>query len=155
MAKSVKKNRRIKILPLSEKDHSFYWDLIQVLESTLLGERYPHHLSELYSETRNVPRTIVAVCGDAVVGGIIRGECPSGDVTVRYIGVAPELQGTGIGKTLMEHVEKFAKRTSAPGVKLETTPDVSDFFARRGYNIANKTTNPADSREYLIMAKQL
>jgi len=156
MAKARKK--KVKFIQLNEKDEGHkqnYWDLIQLLESTLLGQRYPNLLSDLYSELHNVPRTLVAIQGEAIVGGVIRGECFSGNVTVRYIGVSPELHGIGIGRTLMQKVEEFAQRTKAPCIKVETTSDISNFFSKMGYDITKRAGDSPDGYEYLMMEKPL
>jgi len=57
---------------------------------------------------------------------------------VDWVGVAPEVQGTGIGKKLMEAAEAYLDRKGVKRAVLDTDrPKAVGFYVRRGYGIVN------------------
>lgn len=57
---------------------------------------------------------------------------------VYYLAVAPELQGTGAGREMMSHVEKWLAERGVPKAMLmvrETNQKVVGFYESLGYKV--------------------
>ncbi|MDE5446213.1 GNAT family N-acetyltransferase [Bradyrhizobium sp. CSA207] len=75
-------------------------------------------------------RTVfVATVGDRVVGTASL----DGSI-VRTVFVAPDVQARGIGKLLMEEIERTARERNIPSLTVPSSVTAETFYARLGFN---------------------
>lgn len=94
-----------------------------------IAENYP-----LYRELM-----LVAEIGDRVVGAVIGVGSPEGpgsqfSVLVRGLGVTGSYRGLGLGRQLIEELERRAAAMGAVEVHLGAVPSARGFYARLGYS---------------------
>ena len=73
-------------------------------------------------------------------------------------GVAPELQGTGLGSRLMEHVEQRARdlgATELAGDTAEPAVHLHAFYGRRGYRVVGRVRWDTVNYESIVRSKAL
>ena len=93
-----------------------------------------------------------ATTGDAMAG-LTGTVVPAGSWYLSILGVAPEQQGRGLGRTLLAPV---LAQTDALGIAtyLETfTPENIPFYARLGYAAAGTFHEPTVGAEYTVMVR--
>nr|WP_168175652.1 GNAT family N-acetyltransferase [Pseudomonas sp. PA15(2017)] len=76
----------------------------------------------------------------------------AGDV-VRSVFVLPELQGRGVGKALMGHVEDVAQAAAVPCLRVPASLTAVPFYKALGYAVVREVVE-GDERT-LVMARQL
>jgi ribosomal protein S18 acetylase RimI-like enzyme len=80
---------------------------------------------------------MVAERGRAVVGSVMAGyEGHRG--WINYLGVAPALQRTGLGRQLMEEAERRLRALGCPKINLQVRPDnpaAIAFYERLGFTV--------------------
>ena len=101
------------------------------------------HVTETYEAMKDDDRcvTVVAEADGRIVGlaaavKVLAIGHPGGYVKMNGIGVLPEYRRRGIGKMLMEHVERFAAEQGAPYVGLASgisRVEAHAFYENRGY----------------------
>lgn len=72
--------------------------------------------------------------------------------------VEPDLQGHGIGKLLLEHIERHAAESGAVELALDTAipaRHLIDFYARCGYQVVDHCQWPGHSYASVVMSKRL
>ena len=101
------------------------------------------HVTETYKAMRHDDGyvTYVAEADEKIVGLVTAVKVlaighPGGYVKMNGIGVLPEYRHQGIGKALMEHVERFAVKQGAPYVGLASginRVEAHAFYGNSGY----------------------
>lgn len=97
---------------------------------------------------------LVAELGDAVVGfGVLNVE--SGALLALY--VQPRLRGTGIGSTLLAHIEGSAQMNGAITLDLLAATNAVTFYDDHGYERTGTVEREIDgeSLDFVAMAKEL
>lgn len=97
---------------------------------------------------------LVAEIGDAVVGfGVL--DVASGSLLALYI--QPRQRGTGIGSTLLGHVETSASMNGADALDLLASRNAVGFYERQGYERAGAVERDIDgeSLTFVRMEKSL
>ena len=95
----------------------------------------PRPLTDDYAEVVREFEVTVAEDGGEVVGLIALGVDDEGFV-VNNVAVDPSRQGTGVGRTLLEHAEAEARRAGFDSIYLythETMSENLDLYRRIGY----------------------
>jgi amino-acid N-acetyltransferase len=77
--------------------------------------------------------------------GMVGVELYGPDALLRSLVVVPELRSTGLGTSLVEHVERHAREQGARTVYLLTTT-AEGFFRSRGYVAASRDSAPPSIR---------
>jgi amino-acid N-acetyltransferase len=77
--------------------------------------------------------------------GVIGLELYGRDALLRSLAVAPDYRGTGLATALVGHAERHAQSQGATSIFLLTTT-AEDFFMRRGYIVADRSTAPQGIR---------
>ena len=88
---------------------------------------------------------IVAVEGDRL-DGVVGLEPFAGVGLLRSLAVAPAVRGTGAGIALVQAVESHARSRGLEHLVL-LTQTAAPFFARRGYEVIERTAAPAPVRD--------
>lgn len=108
---------------------------------------------------------LVAVeeCSGMVAGYVLYGPTPlaTGNVTLYWIAVDPEFQGQGVGRRLMQQVERYAQNLQGRLIYLETSSQGSyertrTFYRMAGYEEESRLKDfyrPGDDR--LTFVKRL
>ena len=82
----------------------------------------------------------------------------AGVARIGQFGVEPELQGTGLGSHIMEHVEERARElgaTELAGDTAEPAQHLHAFYERRGYRVVGRIRWDAVNYESVIRSKAL
>src|SRR6266436_2873510 len=91
------------------------------------------------------PQFIVACEGETVVAaGAL--QCFGASALLRSVAVAPELRGTGLGRIVVEDLERLACVARITQLVL-LTETAKRFFERQGYRVIERTDVPKDVRE--------
>lgn len=91
---------------------------------------------------------LVAMRGDTIVGTA----CLFGD-SVRKVFVDPRCQGCGIGRRLIEQIERTAIGRGVKVLQVQSTINAADFYARMGFRIVNTTAVLGEP--FVLMHKNL
>jgi len=73
---------------------------------------------------------------DGQVIGAVMGGYDGHRGSINYLAVAPEHQGTGVGRALVERVEDLLRQRGCPKINLQVrlgNGDVGDFYRALGY----------------------
>ncbi len=82
----------------------------------------------------------MAVQSDGTIAGVARLQFNSNvEGQVRFMAVAPEFQGQGVGKKLMASLEAEAKKTGRSRMVLQARENAVPFYLSLGYKIREKT----------------
>jgi GNAT superfamily N-acetyltransferase len=91
---------------------------------------------------------LVALDGERVVATASL----AGDV-LRSVFVLPEMQGRGLGKALMKHVEGVARAAGVQQLRVPASLTAVPFYSALGYAVVREVVD-GDERT-LVMARQL
>ncbi len=87
------------------------------------------------------PRFVVACDGDEIVVGVGALQ-PFGEAALlRSVIVAPELRGTGLGRRIVQELERFARANPVKQLALLTLT-AREFFERQGYQVIPREQLP-------------
>jgi len=89
--------------------------------------------------------------------GTISGKHESGVVYIGTIIVAEKFRGKGVGKILMEKVEKFTKKMGAHKIWLNTGYDwpAGKFYENLGFKIEAKFPNHHFHKDFVVYSKYI
>ena len=82
---------------------------------------------------------LVAKMDESVVGTLMLTDEGSGSVRMRAVAVLPSLQGSGIGRSLVEASENVARRLGFRRMFLHARDHAVGFYDRLGYAIEGET----------------
>jgi ribosomal protein S18 acetylase RimI-like enzyme len=74
---------------------------------------------------------------------------------VRFVAVADKAQGKGVGRMLMEHLEKIAREKGAAEVVLDARENAVPFYKKINYEITEKTYLLFGEIQHYRMVKKL
>lgn len=74
---------------------------------------------------------------------------------LRYMAVDSKAEGKGIGRTLMEAVEDYARKHGARHIMLHARENATGFYQRLGFDIEAKSYLLFDSIQHFKMTKHL
>ena len=92
-------------------------------------------------------RTIVA-CGRLQLNDPNTGQ-------IRYMAVANDQQGKGLGKIILRALEEKAKQLGAKRIELQARENALDFYKRNGYVLKEKTHLLFGVIQHFLMDKDL
>lgn len=75
----------------------------------------------------------------ALVGGAILADYGNGIARLRQVVVAPEAQGTGVGKALVRHFEDMAREMGFHTARLLSREEARGFYEALGYKPDGET----------------
>ena len=109
------------------------------------------------------PEELAAESGDAHLVGYLDGalaaclvltDSGDGSVRMRQVAVDPALQGTGIGRGLVEFSERVAREIGVHEMRLHARDTAVGFYDRLGYSIEGEWFDEIDI-PHIIMRKRL
>ncbi|MCF6126513.1 GNAT family N-acetyltransferase [Mesorhizobium sp. M7A.T.Ca.TU.009.01.3.2] len=116
-----------------------------------------HHLTaDTLSDKARLETGFVAVQGDRIVGCVFALE-RAADLYVGKFAVAPDRQGQGIGRRLMQAVEDLARSRGKAAVALQTRIELTgnhEAFARLGFRETERTAHEGYARPTSITMRK-
>jgi GNAT superfamily N-acetyltransferase len=103
-----------------------------------------------------VERTIDLLLEDGALAGLIETILRPDHLWIENVAVAPERQGRGYGRLLLDHVERRALQARRPEIRLLTNQAFAanlELYAKRGY-IVNRT-KPFRGGTTVYMSKRI
>lgn len=91
------------------------------------------------------------------IAGALNGHLMAGVLYISELIIAHDKRGRGIGKTLMDYTEDFAKKNKGHLIYLETGADwkAVKFYENLGFKKITLLKNFYDNRDFWLMAKSL
>ena len=77
------------------------------------------------------------------------------EAQIRYMAVNNNLQGMGIGKEIIEHLEKYAFEQNAKKIILNARDHVIKFYEKSGYQVVRKFYGSDTNIPHTTMMKKL
>jgi len=117
----------------------------------------PRPMTEDYTEVMRRFDVRLAERDGELVGLLVLGPDEEGFV-VDNVAVAPESQGTGVGRVLLEHAEAAAREAGFDSIYLYTHETMTEnlaLYARIGYVEYDRRGLGADGSEVVFLRKQL
>lgn len=74
---------------------------------------------------------------------------------IRYMAVAPEKQGKGIGSALIAGLEGYALNVGARSVQLDARENAVPFYRRNGYGVESRSYLLWGEIQHFVMVKEL
>lgn len=97
------------------------------------------------------------VCGaDRVPRAVGRLHFPSPDIgQVRYMAVAPEWQRQGLGRQVLDELERLAKEAGAKKIRLNARENAVAFYQAQGYGVVGEGELLFGAVKHQVMQKSL
>jgi N-acetylglutamate synthase-like GNAT family acetyltransferase len=77
------------------------------------------------------------------------------EAQLRFMGVRDDQQGKGLGKLLIDHLERKAKEKGAKYIVLQARENALEFYKKRGYAIVEKSHLMWGKIQHYLMRKDL
>tara|TARA_B100000941_G_scaffold50045_1_gene31772 strand:- start:2648 stop:3085 length:438 start_codon:yes stop_codon:yes gene_type:complete len=77
------------------------------------------------------------------------------EAQIRYMAVNNNLQGMGIGRKIIEHLEKYALEQGAKKIVLNARDNVIKFYEKSGYQVVRKFYGSDTNIPHTTMMKEL
>lgn len=91
---------------------------------------YEHYTLDWIKSTKKEKYFIIALLNDQIVGtGALKGN------EIQNMFVDPDFQCKGIGKTLINHLESYARDLGFKSIKLNSSITAINFYRKLGYKI--------------------
>jgi predicted GNAT family N-acyltransferase len=91
---------------------------------------------------------------EAVAAGRLHFNSPT-EAQVRYMAVAPEAQGSGLGGAILRELERRARAAGAQSIILNARENAQPFYARHGYKVVGSAPTLYDTIKHVRMGKDL
>ncbi len=90
----------------------------------------------------------------AIAGEEIAGFCAlrlnGAEAAVDHLWIRPASMGKGIGRSLLRHCEKAARKAGATRLKVESDPNAVGFYQAMGFLIVGRQPAPMDGSERFL-----
>lgn len=94
-------------------------------------------------------------CGGQIAG-VARIQMNSlSEAQIRYMAVAPEFRGRGIGRLLVESLEEVAREQGAEKIMLDARSEAVGFYLVLGYQVVGDSYLLFDAIQHYLMEKVL
>lgn len=122
--------------PQSQQDFDKYYQLRWEILRKPWGQ--PKGSEVTKDENACIHAMVLAVSGE--ITGVARLQFNSPTTAqIRFVAVANEAQGKGVGKMLMDYLESIAKEEGATEVILDARDNAVPFYTKLNYQITEKT----------------
>ena len=105
-------------------------------------------------EDESIHLMVRAAAGDALAVGRLHLNSPS-EAQVRFMAVAPEAQGRGLGGTVLQELESRARAAGAQCVVLNARATARPFYERHGYRVLGPAERLFSEIDHWRMRKDL
>jgi GNAT superfamily N-acetyltransferase len=110
------------IFDLNKDQNSFYWSLLDIMQLSFLDHEKDilRTLSDYYSNSEIIEKVSVCMHNQQILGGVIKEYNEIGKAfVIKYLAVSPEFRKQGIGRSLVAHVEDYARQCKEKGAEVE------------------------------------
>ena len=97
----------------------------------------------------------IAIINDMIVGTARFHKNSEHEGQIRYLAVDKQHSKKGIGKSLIKHIESFAKNHRITFIVLNARETAADFFKKLGYKIEKKGPIIYNVIEHYVMSKTI
>jgi GNAT superfamily N-acetyltransferase len=104
------------------------------LRNAILRNPLGLHFSDEELAAEKDSRHFACYRGDRLVGCLVLRPIAGGDVRMRQVAVAAELQGRGIGTALVEYAEEMARQIGYRRMVLHARETAAPFYEKLGYS---------------------
>ncbi len=111
-----------------------YWATVD-LRDTILRKPLGLHFSDEELKAEEDSRHVACYRGDKLVGCLVLRPSSGGDVQMRQLAVAAELQGQRIGTALVRFAEALAREIGYRCIILHARETAVTFYEKQGYSI--------------------
>jgi ribosomal protein S18 acetylase RimI-like enzyme len=98
---------------------------------------------------------IIAIDGDKIVGCGRAHFNTEDEAQIRYMAVENEWQGKGVGKLILDELEKRVLEKGAKKIILHARENVVRFYEKNGYNIIKESHTLFGEIKHFLMTKNL
>ena len=98
---------------------------------------------------------LIAIEGDEILGVGRLHEREEGVMQIRYMAVAPEGQGRGVGSGMMAALEMEARRQGARRILLDSRESAVSFYEKNGYGIVAESYLLWGEIQHFVMTKEI
>lgn len=98
---------------------------------------------------------IIAIDGDKIVGCGRAHFNTEDEAQIRYMAVENEWQGKGVGKLILDELEKRVLEKGAKKIILHARENVVRFYEKNGYNIIKESHTLFGEINHFLMTKNL
>jgi ribosomal protein S18 acetylase RimI-like enzyme len=138
--------------PQSEQDFAKYYQLRWEILRKPWGQ--PKGSEVTTEEDSCIHAMVLADSGEIL--GVARLQFNSPQTAqIRFVAVAQQAQGKGVGKLLMDYLEKIAKEKGATEVVLDARENAVPFYKKINYQITEKTYLLFNEIQHYRMVKKL
>lgn len=137
--------QKLKVLEYSEE----HWREVEAIikeATSKWGKAWEKHALKLYNPKGklgiDVFRYVALVCGGIVATITLKTEVDS--CVIYFLAVKKELRGRGIGSTLINFAEEFAKKKGLSIIRVDTAeefPENVNFYKEHGFKMGGKVKN--------------
>ena len=137
--------------PSSPEDFEKYFEL----RWRILRKPWGEPRGSEQDEQENNAYHIMATEDNKVIG-VARLQFPEQtSAQLRYMAVDDKYQGKGVGRAIIEHMEKCAKKNSAEELFFNARDNALGFYEKLGYRFIAKTYLLFDTIQHYKMSKKL
>ena len=98
---------------------------------------------------------IIAIDGDKIVGCGRAHFNTEDEAQIRYMAVENEWQGKGVGKLILDELERRVLEKGAKKIVLHARENVVRFYEKNGYNIIKESHTLFGEIKHFLMTKNL
>lgn len=146
-------NNKIKIIePQTSQEFEAYYlvrfnTLRKPWNQPLGSEKDQHEKESIHTMAVDENNNVLGVCR-------LQYNSPT-EGQLRFMGVIESARGMGIGKLLIEYLEKKAKKNGAQTMVLQARENAVPFYLKSGYSIKEKTHLLWGEIQHYLMSKEL
>lgn len=105
-------------------------------------------------EAQSIHKMIVNELGEVIAVGRLH-KVSQFEAQIRYMAVANNQQGKGLGRQIINALEQEAQRQGVVTISLNSRENATDFYQALGYKIVEKTHVLYNEIQHFLMDKQL
>lgn len=137
-----------------------FLELIRALDADLWNRYQPYQAKyDGFNKVDETARVVIALMNERAIGcGCFRPVSASGTVEIKRMFVAPQVRGKGIGKQIVQELERWALEEAYSIVRLETgnkQPEAIRLYERMNYKRIANYPPYAGLETSICMEKQL
>lgn len=137
--------------PNTEHDWQQYYDLRRLVLRSGIGASMGSEKDNLEDDSYH----LMATEGDRCIGVGRAHFNHSTEGHIRFMAVAADCRGRGIGRALMEGLEIYLLRNAAAAAVLDARKEAVGFYRKHGYEVVDETGVWLGDIEHFKMRKQL